>query len=131
MIMRDENDVGKKSREIFQRKEDSLDQETLKRLESIRHQAVSLADKKQYSWIANLHLERMGEILFNPQGSVRTGSMLTAITAMLLLVIIIVNYQFTSMLPVDDLMILTSGEDLELIEDLDFYDWLLEVDNNG
>lgn len=126
--MQDENDIGEKSREVIQRRESSLDQETVKRLQEIRQQAVTIATQKRRS---RFSLQGLSRLFLEPQGGVRVTPIIGIVAASVLVATITVQLQLLAPTPVDDLTILTSGDDFDVIQDLDFYDWLLEVDSNG
>ncbi|MGI9293240.1 MAG: hypothetical protein ACR2PS_04590 [Pseudomonadales bacterium] len=92
--------------------EQELDPETLRALSSIRHEAVALAEKRgrfASSWIP------------------LTGTALAAGFALVMVmwptpVDPVEGWQF------EDMEILVSNNDIEMLEDLEFYMWLEEID---
>ena len=104
------------AREELDRSCDRLDGHTLSRLNSIRHAAIEHGQN------------RSGPALLSPFGGL--------VTACVLVMVVAVFYQTQPEAPVqvspgtanpiEDLDILTSAEELEFFENLEFYQWLEE-----
>lgn len=92
---------------------DQLDAATLSRLRRIRQQAVAVAGRSRWSW--QMPALAMGSV-----------AAIAAIT--LTLMTSSISTQQTSL---EDLALLSSNESFELIDDVEFYQWLAEEMPNG
>ncbi len=102
-----DSDLANKIRTTLDQSVDDLDQDTLRALRVARHDAVEQLRKPKRHWI--------------PLTSVAA----TASVAILAVSLITLHPADNGMLQeVDDMSLLTAGDDLELYENLEFYQWL-------
>ena len=100
-------------------------------VEQIRQQLDSSTDQLDELSVARLRAARIRALETTPRNNRSWLALATATAAVAVLAILL--WQGPSGLPgpVDELDIIASGEDLELIEDLDFYDWLDATQTTG
>ncbi|MFT5117304.1 MAG: hypothetical protein ACI9NY_000833 [Kiritimatiellia bacterium] len=84
----------------------ALDASTLSKLHQIRSQAVDQAERKKNRWLPMM-----------------VGSLITA-GMMIFSVAIIFNTSVTELGQGDDFELVSISDNLELLEDLEFYEWL-------
>jgi|GEM_PF-367896 len=105
-----------------------LDAVTAARLQAARRRAVAAIDRprRQTGWLARASHASGSRSYLLPAGGL--------VTAALAVLVLVMWYghgvQPVPDVPVDDWEILADGE-LELLEDLDFYDWLADADTTG
>lgn len=128
--MHDDEEIAKHSRQAFADQEQQLDQEVVKRLQEIRQQAVDVARQRQRGFAHGI-IGNLGELILHPGPGMRPAYLLGALSIAVLIVSVTLNMQYRKSAPIDDLAILSSGDDFEVIQNLDFYDWLQDVDGNG
>lgn len=88
----------------------ALDANTLSKIRQIRAQAIEKADtKKQNHW----------------QG-ILVGGLATTCVMVLAVMMLLNSPTSIEPVPVDDLELISSSDNLELFEDLEFYEWLEE-----
>ncbi len=106
----EENRLTDQIRQRLDQQADALDELTVARLRAARLRALGQAKRPHHRWWPLL------------------GSALAAA-----LVVAILVWQQPVELPgaLDDLDIVASGDDLDMIEDLEFYDWLDETQTAG
>jgi hypothetical protein len=86
-----------------------LDANTLSRIRQIRASAVERVDERKHSW----------------QGIMVGGLATTCV--MVLAVMLLLNSDTTlQTVPLDELELISSADNLDLFEDLEFYEWLEE-----
>jgi hypothetical protein len=119
-----EREIASRARQLFADSVRSVDGQTRSKLAEARAQAVEAAGRRRRRWLPA------------PAALVPIGGLAAAVLAVALI------WQNPGAPPVtiepavlSDLDILLDGEDLDLLQDLDFYAWLLEqpelLDGNG
>ena len=88
---------------------DSLDANTLSKIRQIRSRAVEKAEARHVNW-----------------PGIISGALATACVMVFTVMILLQSPTTLQPVPIDDLELLSSSEDLELFEDLEFYEWLEE-----
>ena len=92
---------------------DALDANTLSRIRQVRAQAVDRAKTSRTNWSIN-------------KSGVYFGGMATACVMVLAVVLLINSPTSMQAVPVDDIELISSSDNLDLFEDLEFYEWLEE-----
>lgn len=92
---------------------DALDANTLSKIRQIRSQAVEKAATKHSSWSGN----NQGLLI---------GGLATACVMVLAVTLIFNSPTSIESLPAEDLELISSSDNFELYEDLEFYEWLEE-----
>ena len=88
---------------------DSLDANTLSKIRQVRAQAVDKAEARHVNWFG-----------------IMSGALATACVMVFAVMILLQSPTTLQSVPIDDLELLSSSENLELFEDLEFYEWLEE-----
>ena len=88
---------------------DTLDANTLSRIRQIRARAVDKAEIRLVNW-----------------SGVMSGALATACVMFFAVMILLQSPTPMQTVPLDDLEFISSSENLELFEDLEFYEWLEE-----
>ena len=103
MTQQDENEFVEQVKQQLDQQADQLDELTAAKLKAARLRALEAASRPRKLWVPAFG---------------------TATAAAVMLAVLL--WQSPSELPgpFEELDIIASGEDLELIEDMDFYDWL-------
>ena len=102
---------------------DQLDFDTLGRLEIARRRALSEAAKPGKRWWRPLGFER--------DWLVPAGAFASIVATVLALTLMVSDPGGQSLEVLDDIELLTAGEDLELLENLEFYQWLPDLEQTG
>jgi len=102
-----------KSKAAFKQQQESLDSQTLQRLRSARENALSKQEKS--SWLTSINLKW----LTGAGAGLALASLLTFMIAPGLM-------SSNNLSPLDDLEMLSAEADLDLVTDMDFYQWLDE-----
>ena len=105
---RNDSDFIDKARSALDESVDNLDTNTVARLRAIRKQALQETEDKRF-------------FVFTP-GLAATGAFATvAIAVSLWLAFPVTTHEIFD---TEDVLLLSANEDLELIDELEFYDWL-------
>lgn len=103
-----------KVRQALDKSAETLDQETLSSLNQIRQQALNTSTsantRPRFQWA-----------LWGPVGGL--------VTAVIVAAMWVGDPAVTPQSPIDDLELLASEDDLELMEEIEFVAWLLEQEN--
>ncbi len=92
---------------------DALDANTLSKIRQVRARAVDKAKTSRTNWSIN-------------QPGLLFGGLAT-VCVMVLAVVLLINAPTSiQVVPVDDIELISSSDNLELFEDLEFYEWLEE-----
>ena len=104
---------------------DGLDSATLLRLEQARRLALAAAPRP--------HWRRMIRLSNRPAGDwlVPAGAFASVLATAVALTIMVAEPGSGSAREVDDVELLTAGEELELYENLEFYQWLQDREQTG
>jgi len=93
---------------------DELDANTLSKIRQIRAQAIDSANSpRQHWWSLN-------------QSGLLFGGLATACVMLLAVVLLLNSPSSMQAIPVDEIELISSSDNLELFEDLEFYEWLEE-----
>jgi hypothetical protein len=109
MTKENENELEKNIRQSLDESVDSLDANTLSKIRQIRAQAVENAGTQHIKW----------------QG-IFVGGLATACVMVFAVMVLLNSPAPMQTVPADDLELISSSDDLELFEDLEFYEWLEE-----
>lgn len=109
-----EDELNRNIRQVLDESTDALDAHTLSKIRQIRAQAVEKAADKSFNWFG-----------------VISGALATACVMILAVIILMQSPTPMQPVPVDDLELISSSDNLELYEDLEFYEWLEEHDLQG
>ncbi len=109
-----EDELKTNIRQALDESLDSLDANTLSRIRQIRAQAVDKAKAHHVNWLG-----------------VMTGVLATACVMVFAVMILLQSPTTMQTVPVDDLELISSSDNLELFEDLEFYEWLDEYELPG
>lgn len=124
--MDDEAKLVERIREQLDADVDDLDGATLSRLAEARRQAVAAAGKPRRRW----WMPRPGG-----QGAadwlVPAGAFASVVATVVALTIMVAEPGNGLAKEVDDLEMLTAGEEIELYENLEFYLWLQDRESTG
>ncbi len=106
---------------------DRLDNATLSRLEQARRRALAAAAQPQRPWW------RMTWLASRPAGDwlVPAGAFASVVATAVALTLMVVEPGNRLAREADDLELLTAGEELELYENLEFYQWLQDREQTG
>ncbi len=113
MTKDNENKLETNIRQSLDESVDALDANTLSKIRQVRAQAVAKADFRHKNW------------LLNKQG-IFVGGLATACVMVFAVMILLKSPAPMQAVPVDDIELISSSDDLELFEDLEFYEWLEE-----
>ncbi len=94
---------------------DALDASTLAKIRQVRTQAMERAAARDVNWFAN----RQGLVV---------GGLATACVMVLAVVLLLNSPTSIQPVPVDDMELISASDNLELFEDLEFYEWLEQND---
>ena len=119
MMNKDNDDkLNSNIRQSLDESVDNLDANTLSQIRQIRAQAVDKvidnSEKSHINWLP-----------------VMTGALATACVMVFAVMILLKSPTPMQILPVDDIELISSSENLELFEDLEFYEWLDEYELSG
>ncbi len=117
MIKDNENKLETNIRQSLDESVDTLDANTLSKIRQIRAQAIEMAREKADS--------RHKNWLLNKQG-IFVGGLATACVMVFAVMVLLKSPTPMQAVPVDDIELISSSDDLELFEDLEFYEWLEE-----
>lgn len=131
MDMHEDDELIEKSRDLFRQQEQDLNDKVLERLADIRRTAVEKAIRRQQKSPWQLFPEVLGHWFLETSTVMRKPYLISAVASLVVIIAITFHMQTQVSMPVDDLTILSAEDDLEMIEDLDFYHWLVEADING
>ncbi len=106
---------------------DGLDSATLLRLEQARRLALAAATAPRPHW------RRMIRLSNRPAGDwlVPAGAFASVLATAVALTLMVAEPGSGSAREVDDVELLTAGEELELYENLEFYQWLQDREQTG
>ena len=108
-----ENDkLENNTRQVLDESVDHLDAETLSRIRQVRARTVEKAEQKTVHWFG-----------------VVSGAVATACVMVLAVTIFLNNEPAVQPLPAEDIDLVSSLDELELVEDLEFYQWLAEYES--
>lgn len=113
MNTKNEQELNKHIRQDLDDSVDVLDANTLSKIRQIRAQAVDRAADKQ------------AHGLFS-RPRFLAGSLATVCVMVLAVVVLLNSPTSVNSVPLDDLELISSSDNLELFEDLEFYEWLEE-----
>ena len=108
-----EDELNSKIRQDLEDSVDALDANTLSKIRQIRAKAVDKAGSNHSIWSGN------------KQGFLIGG---VATTCVMVLAVVLLLNSSTSMqsIPAEDIELISSSDNFELYEDLEFYEWLEE-----
>ncbi len=86
---------------------DSLDAQTLSRIRQVRSRAIEQTEDRSLNWFGLM-----------------SGALATACVMVFAIMILLNSPDTSQMTPIDDLDLISSSDNLELYEDLEFYEWL-------
>jgi len=109
MTKHNEDELNANIRQALDESVDALDASTLSKIRQIRAQAIEKAEVRSVHW--------QGYLL---------GGLATACVMVLAVVLLLNSPTSMQSVPVDDLELISSSDNLELFEDLEFYEWLEE-----
>lgn len=92
---------------------DALDANTLSQIRHIRAQAMEKVKARQLNWFGN----KQGLFI---------GGLATACVMVFAVMLLMKSPLPTQTVPVDDIEFISSSDSLDLLEDLEFYEWLEE-----
>jgi hypothetical protein len=130
MIDRSKNDdeqLIERIREHLDAGVDELDGETLSRLAEARRQAVAAAGRPRRRWT----ILRPGDDHGAADWLVPAGAFASVVATVLALTIMVADSGNGLAKEVEDLEMLTAGEEIELYENLEFYLWLQDRESTG
>lgn len=113
MTKHNKDELESNIRESLDESADALDANTLSKIHQIRAQAVEKAKTRQVNW------------LFSPQG-LFVGSLATACVMVFAVMLLLKSPAPMQHVPVDDIELISSSDNLKLFEELEFYEWLEE-----
>ena len=93
---------------------DAIDAHTLSRIRQVRARAVEKAEVKSVNWFG-----------------VMSGALATACVMVFAVMILLESPTPMQAVPVDDIELISSSDNLELFEELEFYEWLDEHELQG
>jgi len=102
---------------------DGYDDATLSRLEQARRRALATADRRPRPW---WRMRDYGSAWLLP-----AGAFASIVATAVALSIMVAEPGNGLAREVDDLELLTSGEEIELYENLEFYEWLQDREHTG
>lgn len=124
---RDDDDrLVERIREHLDARVDDLDAETLSRLAEARRRALAAAGKPRRRWT----IPRPGDHRA-ADWVVPAGAFASVVATVLALTIMVAEPGNGLAKEVDDLEMLTAGEEIELYENLEFYLWLQDRESTG
>lgn len=123
----DETRLAERIRAHLEASADALDDATVARLEEARRRAVAAAGRsaRRGGWRSLLGERRPAEWL------VPAGAFASVVATATALSIMVADPGDGVVREMDDLEMLTSGEDIELYENLEFYQWLQDRERAG
>ena len=107
MTQHDEDKLTANIKQSLDKSADELDAQILSRIRQVRARALEQTEKEPLN-------------LFG----VMSGALATACVMVFAVMIILESPDTTHMTPVDDLELISSSDNLDLYEELDFYEWL-------
>jgi hypothetical protein len=108
-----EDELNAKMKQDLDDSVDALDANTLSKIRQIRMQTVTRAEQHYVNWPVN-------------RKSLFVGGLATACVMVLAVVLLLNSPTSMQIVPVDDIELISSSDNLELFEDLEFYEWLEE-----
>lgn len=114
MSKHNEDELNTNIRQSLDESVDALDANTLSKIRQIRAQAVDKAKTRHENW-----------------SGVISGALATTCVMVFAVMILLKSPTPMQTVPVDDLELISSSENLELFEDLEFYEWLDEYELSG
>ncbi len=109
MTKHDEDELNTSIRQGLDESIDALDANTLSKIRQIRAQAIEKAGTRHVNWSGFL-----------------VGGLATACVMVFAVMILLKSPAPMQAVPVDDFELISSSDNLELYEDLEFYEWLEE-----
>lgn len=109
-----ENEFNTNIRQGLDESVDALDANTLSKIRQIRAQAIELANDKSSA------------DLFGNKQRLLIGGFATACVMVLAVVLLLNSPTSIQTVPVDEIELISSSDNFELYEDLEFYEWLEE-----
>ena len=110
--MNDNDKLEQQSRQALNASVEEIDAATLSRIRQVRARALEKAGAKSFNWFG-----------------IATGAMATASVMVFAVMILLNNEPAVQPLPAEDIELITSLDELELYEDLEFYQWLAEYES--
>jgi hypothetical protein len=110
MTKHSEDELNENIRQSLDESVDALDANTLSKIRQVRAQAVNRAEGH--------HINKWSGFLI--------GSLATACVMVLAVVLLLNSPNPMQSVPVDDIDLISSSDNLDLFEDLEFYEWLEE-----
>lgn len=107
MSKHNENKLNTSIRQSLDESVDALDANTLSKIRQVRAQAVEKAETRHVNWLG-----------------VMSGALATACVMVFAIMILLNSPGTMEAVPVDDIELISSSDNLELFEDLEFYEWL-------
>lgn len=111
MSKHEQDELNTNIRQALDESVESLDANTLSKIRQIRAQAidrvVDKADAPHVNWLG-----------------VMSGGLATACVMVFVVMVLLNTSVSMQTVPVDDLELISSSDNLELFEDLEFYEWL-------
>ncbi len=109
MTKHNENELNTNFRQGLDESVDALDANTLSKIRQIRAQAIEKAGARHVNWSGFL-----------------VGGLATACVMVFAVMILLESPTLMQAVPADDIELLSFSDNLELFEDLEFYEWLEE-----
>ena len=113
MTTNSEDKLNSNIRQSLDESVDALDANTVSKIRQIRAQAVEKAGSKHSIWLSN----KQGFLI---------GGMATACVMVLAVMLLINSPTSMQTIPAEDIELISSSDNLDLFEDLEFYEWLEE-----
>ena len=114
MAKHNEDELKVTIRQALDESVDALDANTLSRIRQIRAQAVDKTVTRHVNWFG-----------------IMSGALATACVMVFAVMIVLQSPATLQTVPVDDLELISSSDNLELFEELEFYEWLEEYELPG
>ena len=114
MSKNNEDELTTNIRQALDESVDALDANTLSRIRQIRAQAIEKVEARHVNWFG-----------------IMTGALATACVMVFAVMILLQSPTTIQPVQVDDLELISSSDNLELFEDLEFYEWLDEYELPG
>lgn len=110
-----EDELNRSIKQDLDESVDVLDANTLSKIRQIRAKAIEGVESRSSSWF------------FSKQG-LFIGGLATACVMVFAVMILLESPRFMQTISVDDIEFISSSDNLDLFEDLEFYEWLEEND---